>query len=232
MTSWLVFIALAGSPTFCDEQPTKGSSRSVGRPSKGSVEGAVSLADSAAVVVLPARHKARCLTWAVPRLVKALERAGATVQDRVPGAPPLGVGDLGRAKGGSLVPYSKSHQAGRDVDLAFYFTNANGPVAPDDLLRVDEALHAPHGLTFDTARTWALVAALLEDDSIDVRWLFVAEFLKTELLRFARTTKAPKALLERAERVLHQPSDAPPHDNHLHLRIRCTTEERERGCVD
>ena len=33
-------------------------------------------------------------------------------------------------------------------------------------------------------------------------------------------------------RVLHQPSDAPPHDDHFHVRIRCTQGERDEGCVD
>ena len=38
--------------------------------------------------------------------------------------------------------------------------------------------------------------------------------------------------ISRASEVLHQPSDAPPHDDHFHLRIRCTADERKADCVD
>ena len=36
--------------------------------------------------------------------------------------------------------------------------------------------------------------------------------------------------LEGAAQVLHQPTDAPPHDDHLHLRLRCTETEGRAGC--
>jgi penicillin-insensitive murein endopeptidase len=47
----------------------------------------------------------------------------------------------------------------------------------------------------------------------------------------ARKLNEPAWLLERAESVLHQPTDSRPHDDHFHLRIRCTPEERSAGCV-
>lgn len=142
----------------------------------------------------------------MPRLVTALEAAGADVQRRVEGSPALGVGNIGRARGGALAPYSHSHQAGRDCDLAFYLRDEHAPIEPDDLHHVTE-LRTSSGLRFDTPRNWALVAALLEDRSIDVKWLFVSDEL---LLRFARSVKAPAASIAAAERTLHQPSDAHP----------------------
>lgn len=225
-------IVLAASPTFCGEAPLEGPPRSIGRPSKGSVSGAISLTERDGVQVLPVRHRRRCLTWATPRLVSALERAGAEVQRRVPDSPPLGIGNLGRARGGSLAPYSKSHQAGRDGDLSFYFRNESRPVPPDDLHHVGAGLRTDDGLTFDTARNWALVASLIEDESIDIEWLFVGEAIKAELLRYATEAKAPAATVRAAQALLHQPSDAPPHDDHFHLRIRCTAAERKSGCTD
>lgn len=229
----LIALVVAADPSFCDESPTKGLSRSHGRPSKGSLEGAVALTEGPAVRVLPKRHRERCLSWATPRLVGALERAGREVQKAVPGSPPLGVGNLGRARGGSLAPYSNSHQAGRDGDLAFYARDAKGPVALEDLERFDRSLTSQDGaLRFDVPRNWALVAALISDESIELKWLFVSAPLRDALLAHARRTGAPPELIATAERVLHQPSDAPPHDDHFHVRIRCTAVERDEDCVD
>jgi penicillin-insensitive murein endopeptidase len=233
MLALLITLALGAEPAFCDERPTKDSPASRGRPAKGRVDGAVALTETSAVRVLPKRHRERCLWWATPRLIGALERAGREVQKAVPDSPALGVGNLGRARGGSLAPYSHSHQAGRDGDLAFYALDARGPVALDDLERFDPQLRSKDGvLRFDVARNWALVAALLGDESIELKWIFVSNPLRDALIAHAKKRKASPALIAAAEKVLHQPSDAPPHDDHFHVRIRCTKDERDEGCVD
>jgi penicillin-insensitive murein endopeptidase len=161
-------------------------------------------------------------------------RAGALVQGSVPGSPPLGVGDLSRAQGGSIRPYSKSHQSGRDADLAFYAVTSGKPESLTDLVAFGSDLRAKTGdeLMFDVRRNWVLVRGLLEDPEIDVRWLFIAPALARALIEEAQRSHASEALRSRAAATLHQPSDAPLHDNHLHVRIRCSTEERARGCED
>ncbi|MBL8911959.1 MAG: penicillin-insensitive murein endopeptidase [Archangium sp.] len=233
MTPLLLLVIAASDPTFCEEQPTKKSPASHGRPANGSVDGAVKLTESDAVRVLPKRHKERCLSWGTPRLIGALERAGREVQKSLKASPALGVGNIGRPKGGSLAPYSHSHQAGRDCDLAFYRLDESGPIAADDLEHFDATLKSPDGrLRFDVPRNWALVKALLTDEDIDVKWLFVSNELKAELLAHARKVKTDPKLLSLASEVLHQPSDAPPHDDHFHLRIRCSSTERDGDCVD
>lgn len=210
---------------YCEEQPSRATSLSVGSPSHGSLEGGVALAPSAAVRVLPRRHAARCLHFGVERLVRAISAAGERVARTHRGSPPLGVGDIARARGGPIREFSRSHQAGRDADLAYYMHDAGGlPIPAEDLTAVGDAI--------DVERTWTLCRALLEDPSIDVRWMFVSNAIREMLLREARRTHAPNATIARAEAALHQPSDAPPHDDHLHLRIRCTAQERTRGCRD
>ena len=229
----LVLALLAAEPTFCDERPTNEPPASRGRPAHGRVEGALALAESSSVRVLPKRHKSRCLNWGTPRLVAALARAGRDVQKRVEGSPPLGVGNIGRARGGSLVPYSRSHQAGRDCDLAFYALDASGPVAVEDLEHYDAKLRGREGaLRFDVPRNWALVASLLGDERIELEWLFVSDELKAALLAHATRIKAAPGVIDAAREKLHQPSDAPPHDDHFHLRLRCTPAERAADCVD
>jgi penicillin-insensitive murein endopeptidase len=85
---------------------------------------------------------------------------------------------------------------------------------------------------FDVARNWALVAALVSDEAIELKWIFVSGALREVLLAQGRKSKASPKVLAAAERLLHQPSDAPPHDDHFHVRIRCSQSERDEGCVD
>lgn len=209
--------------SYCAEQPTKGPSTSIGSPSNGRVDGAWKFNDTAHARVLPVRHKARCLSWGTKRLVQAVQRAAKRVATQHAGGFPLGVGNIGRAKGGPIRDYSHSHQAGRDVDLAFFLEGR----AADDLVKIEDDLAG-----LDVVRTWTLTRALLEDSSIDVRWLFVSPAIKRALLEEAARSKAPAHVVRKARAVLHQPSDAPAHDDHLHLRIRCTAVERRGGCRD
>ena len=85
---------------------------------------------------------------------------------------------------------------------------------------------------FDVPRNWALVAALLSDPSIDVEYLFIAERLRRPLLEHAQAIGAPADLVEKAARTLKQPRRALPHDDHLHLRVRCAPSDKGLGCVD
>jgi penicillin-insensitive murein endopeptidase len=85
---------------------------------------------------------------------------------------------------------------------------------------------------FDLARNWALVEALLVDPAIDVEYLFISERLRDRLLEHAASIHAPADRIDRARRALRQPPRVPPHDDHLHLRIRCSAADRSQGCVD
>lgn len=226
--------ALAAEPTFCGEEPIPHSqSLSVGRSSNGKLLDARALESSEDLRTLPLRHVRRCLNWGTPRLVTALHRAAETIRKLSPGSPPLGVGDLSKARGGPIPPYSRSHQSGRDADLAFYQLDELGrPVPAEDLLSFDARGHADKGRRrFDVRRNWLLVRALLEDREVDVQWMFISQPLRQALLDEARRLQEPAHLLERAERVLHQPTDSRPHNDHFHVRIRCTAEERAAGCV-
>jgi penicillin-insensitive murein endopeptidase len=241
MTLTLVLSLLAASPElehggeirYCEDRPREGRSLSLRRASAGEVIGAMKLAANPFAMLMPRRHQHRCLDWATPRLVQALMRAGAFVRRQSGEAPPLAVGNLSRAGGGPIYPYSRSHQSGRDADLAPYQLGPDGrSLEPEDLITFGPDLRAAGDRRFDTARNWALVEALLSDPSIDVKWLFISAPLRLALLKQGQARGANEVLLSRATRVLHQPSDAPPHADHLHLRIRCTKEERALGCVD
>ena len=211
-----------------------GGSVAVGRTNGGSLRnGADVLAGDAPVELLP-RCRKRGLHWATDELTGALHRAARRVTAAHPGSV-LALGNLSAPRGGPI-SFSVSHQNGLDADLAPYMRDASGrPVPAPDYLHFGADLRSrEHGgsYRFDVSRTWDLVAALLSDDRISVQWLFVSSPIRAALLTHGRKVGAPSVVMDRAARVLHQPSDAPPHDDHLHLRIYCPAEDRRIGCVD
>ena len=179
------------------------------------------------------RHQSRNTNYGTQELVDAIESAARQVYQEHQGAP-LRVGNLGFRRGGRI-PWSSSHQAGRDADLAFYAVNGDGKSVPTpDLIGFDDLGRAEDhdDLYFDIPRNWALVRALLTDQTIKVQWLFVSLGLKNLLLLHALEIGEPLDLVRRASKVLHQPTDAPPHHDHLHLRIGCSQADRLQGCLD
>ena len=240
----LLAVSVAALHSGCIGQAllTDGTSVSLGRADRGYLRGGRWLPPEGPGYVTPGPWRDRGLGYGTDELVEAIQRAAFRVADRYPGGV-LGVGDLSR-RGGGRQPHHKSHEAGRDADLIFYAVdNAGLPVAPPPAMpRYDRHLHsrAPHDTPpepvaprrFDVARNWALVAALLEDPSIEVEYLFIADRLRRPMLQYAATIGEPAALVDRAARSLRQPRHALPHDDHLHLRIRCAPSDLAQGCMD
>jgi len=52
------------------------------------------------------------------------------------------------------------------------------------------------------------------------------------LLAYAPAHSENPVLLAKAAALLHQPSDAQSHNDHMHLRIYCPRADRLYGCVD
>ena len=146
----------------------------------------------------------------------------------------LWLGNIGR-RGGGDIPWSVSHNSGRDADIAFAYTNSRGvPVDPPDLVPVDKngrsTTHAG-AYHFDTKRTWTIVRALLTHRQTRAQYLFVSNPLKKKLIDHAKRRGEPRRLVERAEKVLLQPGYSSPHNDHLHLRIECSRKDIQGGCV-
>lgn len=224
---------------------TDGTSVSLGRADRGLLRGGRPLPLAGEGWEVPPTWADRGMHWGTDELVEAIERAAAAVEEQHPGGL-LGVGDLSR-RGGGNVTLHRSHENGRDADLIFYAVDETGaPVGPFDGampryraadLRSRPPYEAPPGVAvparwFDVARNWALVEALLTDPTIDVEYLFISEKLRERLLDYAATTHAHPEVIRRAQLALRQPHGFPPHDDHLHLRIRCPSGDRALGCVD
>ena len=215
-----------------DPQRSIEGSLSVGTIRQGTLRNAVALNDVGEFHEIIERHRSRRTRYGTAELVAAIKGAAESVA-REHGGAPLRVGNLGFRSGGAI-PWSNSHEAGRDADLAFYVLTEEGESVPaPDLIAFDNDGQArSDSLIFDIPRNWALIRALLTDPTINVQWLFISEGLKHLLLTHALEIGEDVELIARAARIVHQPTDAAPHDDHLHLRIGCSLTDRLEGCVD
>ncbi len=173
--------------------------------------------------------------FAIPRVVRIIRRAAESVALERPGGT-LVLGDLSTRTGGTLMPHF-SHRSGRDADLLLYVTALDGtPVASPGFIHIGEDGLAVDPRTsrtyrFDIEREWLLVKALLEDPEAYVQWLFSNHRLNGQLLSWARARGESAALIARAESVLAEPHPGGAHDDHIHLRVACTPEDRAGGCL-
>lgn len=175
---------------------------------------------------------ARNLRYGSDELVEVLLYGAAQVAEQFPGTITW-FGNLGRQQGGDI-PYSVSHNSGRDADVAFfYLDDAGNPIDPPDLLPLGPHLVATHeGVRYhlDVARTWAFAEALLTHPDAQVQFLFVSNPIRRELLAHARALGADREVIRRAEAAMSQPGRSNPHDDHLHVRLYCSEDDVGAGC--
>ncbi len=181
------------------------------------------------------RHRKYGTQWGTAELVAVLLSGAQHAGEVSPGAP-LRIGNLSKKSGGDI-RWSRSHNSGRDADIAFFVkTKAEGAsVVTPELLQFDSE-GVPVGrpdLIFDVARNWLFIKGLLiNPDKTVIQYVFVSDPLKAMLLDYAAKIGEPAELIQEANDVLHQPTDALPHDDHFHVRIACPLEDRLRGCLD
>lgn len=224
-----------------------GGSLSWGTHAHGALLGAVALPIEGDGYQVHPDWRARGRSFAIEELVVGLRRAFAQVEQAAPGGVAY-VGDMSLRRGGDSSMH-RSHESGRDVDIFFYAVNGDGnPLANLPAMlrfandgsavawssgktgrRIRQPLPGGH---LDLRRTWALVAELLSEAGVEVQWIFIHQPLAELLLQEAVQERADPALVARAREVLHQPTDAPPHDDHMHVRVFCPVQSRGFGCVD
>ncbi len=141
----------------------------------------------------------------------------------------LTVADLSKRGGGDIDGH-KSHESGRDADVAFYLRKGKTAFVAPRFAKIEEDFRAANmkGVTFDAERSWALVEAWLSDPSARVLQIFVASHLKKRMLEVAASSGASESVRRRAAEVLIQPKNALPHDDHFHVRVACPT--RSESC--
>lgn len=208
-------------------------SLSYSNTSHGRLKGAARLPDRGPHHHVLEQHLGRPTHWGTTELVEGLQRAAARVAEQFPGTS-TGIGNLSAQHGGDI-PWSVSHNSGRDADVSFYFLDAKRqPARVTTLLHVrGPGLTVPGtDLRLDVPRSWAFVEALIEDDALRLQWLFVSNPIRDALLAHGRSVGASPRVLAVAEAVLRQPGNAAPHDDHFHVRIHCALDDRLDGCVE
>lgn len=143
--------------------------------------------------------------WATQETVDYVVAAIRKVREQYPDAPPLRVNQISAKEGGYLRPH-KSHQSGRDVDLAFYYPTA-------DVIRVRE-----REKVIDVRLTWALVKALVTTG--DVQFILVDRRIQKVLYDYALRSGEDKKWLDSlfrngANSILKH---ARRHRDHFHVR--------------
>jgi penicillin-insensitive murein DD-endopeptidase len=160
-----------------------------------------------------------------PALVLMLQRTAKQMSKTVPGSTML-VGDLSRESGGALYGHF-SHQSGRDADVGFYARDAQGNVKQlNHFVRFDANGKAKDGsgLVFDDYRNWLLVQSWVRDERAGLSHIFVSHGLRARLLRLAQKHPDFRRYIPQASKLLKQPEDTSPHDDHFHVRIACPAE--------
>ena len=175
--------------------------------------------------------------YGTSRLVSRLVSLGEAYAHAFPGTPPLVIGDLSAPFGGRHTRHH-SHRSGRDVDVIYPAVNDAGErvsgasLAAFDRYGITNSRDGAKLAMLDVARLWFLMRTLLLDDETPVQWIFCSDGVKARVLSWAIQTEQNPEALVRASYVLHRPTDGEPHDDHFHVRIACTPEERSQGCVD
>lgn len=94
-------------------------------------------------------------SWGTDETIRYIVTAIESVEARYPGSPRIVIGDLSHPGGGRLNRH-RSHQAGRDADVGFYYRR--GEVGDFVAARKRD---------LDWPRTWALVRALVTEADVD-----------------------------------------------------------------
>jgi penicillin-insensitive murein endopeptidase len=163
--------------------------------------------------LVPQTWAERGLHWGRPELVGLLQRAARRLHAWDPGAI-LYIGDLS-LESGAATRWHRSHRRGIDADLLLFASGSDGrQLPPPKKMQPFQR----DNRTLDLRRNWLLTKALVID-SVPLRAIFLANWMKKRILDDARHRGEDDRLLARAERLVHQPSDSGPHDDHMHVRM-------------
>ncbi len=159
--------------------------------------------------------------WSTQETLTYLDAAIKKVHDAFPDTPPLALGDISGRRGGHSPPHI-SHQAGRDVDISYYYN--------------DGARWYARGTAknLDLPRNWALVRALITETDVDL--ILIDHSIQALLERYALEQGEDAAWLAgvfrgvpgRLRPIIRH---APGHATHIHIRFfNPTAQETARRC--
>jgi murein endopeptidase len=142
--------------------------------------------------------------------VEFIRTAVEKVDTIYPDSPPIAIGDISNPRGGRLNRHI-THQAGRDVDIGFYYKNGRG------------SWHtAGTAANLDVPRNWALIRALLL--CTDVETILLDIRIQRLFYTHALSIGEDKAWLDRVFRFVKGANEArirhvAGHRTHYHIRF-------------
>ena len=213
---------------------TDGTSVSYGRPNRGYLIDGVKLPDKGDGFTTREMWAERGNRYGTDELVDLLRGVAKRMRKKVKDVRVV-IADLSGDGGGASTLFHRSHQSGRDADILYYMRDADGKPFEADAMRIfDRRLAAKDGsgITVDVPRTWLLVKELLTADEATVQYVFMYQPIAEALIDHAKSIKEDPVLITRAMRACKQPGDSAPHNDHMHVRVYCATEDRQFGCVD
>ena len=141
--------------------------------------------------------------------IDSISRAIKKVHDKFPGARKVYIGHISAKNGGWLRPH-KSHQAGRDVDLSYFYNE-------------DKLWYAvANDKNLDREKTWAFVKAFLEDPNTEM--ILIDTSLQRLLYDWASKNGEDKDMLDRVFQISGKSKwpiirHAKGHATHVHVRF-------------
>ncbi len=180
----------------------------LGKPYRGWLYNPVQLKSDERIRVR--RHK----NFATAETVNAIKYAVDAVHNTFEDTPRLPIGNLSRKAGGRFPPH-KSHQNGRDADIAYYLRIGHHPLH----------LKAATKHTLDAARTWVFLESMIKRGEIQVA--FIDYRLQAPMYRYATQERGwtpeqmktimsyPRGRGERKALIRHLRG----HHDHMHVRF-------------
>ncbi len=203
-------------PAEHEEQPPlelSGDGRSIGDPAKGKLEDGVQLPEHPLWVRGNPDH-----LWGSAQTIRQIHRAFEILRGTKGYASGVLIGAISKRKGGRMPPH-RSHQSGRDIDIRL-------PLLPGI-----PKTKAPNADEVDWYATWALIESFHETGQTEA--VFLNEAHHGRLYEAARAMGVPRARVQELVRwpkwrgVMPIVQHAEGHNAHLHVRIRCGSDERK-----
>lgn len=185
------------------EDPASLGSMALGVPEAGRLVNGVQLRSGEHLVVVDPSK-----AWGTQETIDGLRAAAQAVALAHPESGPLRVNHLSAREGGHLRPH-RSHQAGLDADLGFYYQAGVDP----------RVIRLAREKAMDLESNWALVKALVTET--DVQVILLDRRVQKALFDFALRQGEPRAWLDdlfnAGYRSLFQ--HARGHRDHFHVRF-------------
>ncbi|HEY1087743.1 MAG TPA: penicillin-insensitive murein endopeptidase [Archangium sp.] len=145
--------------------------------------------------------------WGTQETIEFLVAAANSVRDQFKDAPALRINHIGKKSGGYLRPH-QSHQAGRDVDLGFFYPRGEDP----------GRLSKKRELAMDLPMNWALVKSLIVHG--DVEFVLVDKRIQKRLYDYAVSIGEDKEWLDKLFHAGNKSMvrHARRHRDHFHVR--------------